>query len=76
VRLTLELPRAGEARVEVLDVSGRRVCTLFRGTAPASGTQLVWDGIDERGRKTPGGLYFVRASAGGETVQAKLVRVE
>ena len=75
-RFTLEMPRAGEALVEVLDLAGRRVRTLHRGPAPEGPLALAWDGADALGRAPGAGLYFVRASACGERAEAKLVRIE
>ncbi len=75
VSTILELPRAGEATVEVLDVGGRVVRTLWRGPLAAGPTTLRWDGADQRGRSTPAGLYFVRAMAAGERAVARCVRV-
>jgi len=75
VRLTLEVPAAGEVSVEVLDVSGRRVCTLHRGVAQAGSLPLVWDGRDASGRAAPAGLYFARAAAAGAHALARFARV-
>jgi hypothetical protein len=35
----------------------------------------VWDGATDAGRAASAGLYFVRALAGGETAQARFVRM-
>ena len=62
--LTLGLPRAGEALVEVYDIAGRKVRTLRAGTL-ASGEHLVyWDGLNERGRPAASGIYLCRAQVG------------
>ena len=70
--VTLELPRAGDARVEVLDLGGRHVRTLHSGAAPAGAMSLVWDGLGEHGRAMPAGLYFIRAASGGESAHVKV----
>ena len=75
VSLTLELPRAGGARVEVLDLSGRSVRTLHAGPAPAGTLPLQWDGAGASGRAAPAGLYFIRATAGGETAEVRFALV-
>jgi hypothetical protein len=36
---------------------------------------MRWDGLDERGNRSPAGLYFVRATALGETAGTRFVRV-
>jgi subtilisin family serine protease len=64
IRLGMELPRAGEARLEIFDVRGRRVCRLFAGTAAAGRQVVTWDGRDGRGARAARGLYLARLAAG------------
>jgi choice-of-anchor B domain-containing protein len=75
VELAVELPAAGSADVEVLDLAGRALRALHRGDAPAGVLTLAWDGSDGRGRPVPAGLYFVRVRAGGAVALARLVRI-
>jgi choice-of-anchor B domain-containing protein len=76
VRLALELPRTGAARVEVLDLVGRRVRTLYRGNATAGRLDLDWDGRDEAGHAAPVGLYYASAVAGGQRTSVRFVRAQ
>lgn len=75
-RLELILPAAGLAEAAIFDASGRRVRRLLAGRAEAGRHALGWDGLDERGRRAPAGVYFVRASAAGVTATRRLVRLE
>ena len=75
-RLELILPAAGSAEAAIFDASGRRVRTLLAGRAEAGRHALGWNGLDERGRRAPAGVYFVRASAAGATATRRLVRLE
>jgi hypothetical protein len=62
---------ASEVRVNVYDVTGRAV---RRGTSQTRGAQrLDFDGRDDDGRLLPGGVYFVRFTAGGESVSRRVV---
>lgn len=61
-------PASGDARVELLDVAGRRVRTLYHGRAEMAPTRLP---LDARG--LPAGLYFVRAEAAGERLARRVV---
>jgi hypothetical protein len=73
----LDLARAGRVRVEVFDLSGRRVATLADGEFPAGTHALRWDARRDDGRAAGAGLYFVRMSGPGltaRTVRAALVR--
>ena len=62
--LTLTVETAQAVRAEVYDVSGRRVATLFDGTA-APGAEIV---LTVEGAGLPAGVYVVRAT--GETFDA------
>jgi hypothetical protein len=54
------LPRAGEARLEILDVQGRRVATLAAGRLEASRYTRSWDLRDEGGSMVSPGVYLAR----------------
>jgi photosystem II stability/assembly factor-like uncharacterized protein len=76
VRCVLALPAAGHARVAVFDAAGRRLRVLLEGGRAAGSHAIEWDGRDERGARAARGVYFLRASAGGETVTRRLVRAD
>lgn len=58
---------AGEVRLSVVDVTGREVAVLERGTKPVGGHAVTWDGRDAAGRAVSNGIYFLKLSANGET---------
>ena len=60
-----ELHRAGEARVEVFDVRGKRVRSLLTEDLPAGRHDVVWNGLDDHGHQTASGTYLVRLRANG-----------
>lgn len=63
--ITFSLPKEGDARVEVVDSTGRLVRTVAKRAYPAGRWTLVWDGANEQGSKVSPGVYFVRLQAGG-----------
>jgi len=64
VRLALTFDAAGEARVDVTDVSGRRV-RGWRESAPGAGTvERTWDLDDDAGHRVPPGVYLVSVRRG------------
>ena len=75
VTLGFDLPRAGEAALVLYAVDGRRVRTLFAGSASAGRTTLTWDGRDTAGREMPAGAYFARVTFAGEEKVSKVVRL-
>jgi flagellar hook capping protein FlgD len=73
VLLELALESGKDARVDVLDVAGRKVTQLWSGAWPAGQRTLHWDGSDALGRRVADGVYFVRVSAGGKVVSKRVV---
>lgn len=72
VRVDFTVARAAPIRLTVLDVQGREVEVMARGTYPAGRYQAVWDGTDSRGAVSPG-IYFVRYQAQGQEFSKPLV---
>ena len=68
-----DLARAAHMRVEVFDVAGRRVATLFDGQRTAGPGEVRWSGQDAAGRTVATGVYFVRMRAAGETQTRRMV---
>lgn len=60
VRVPLVLAEAGQVRLVVHDVLGRRVRVLHRGPLPAGRHELAWDGLDQRGVAAASGPYFLQ----------------
>ena len=76
VEFALTIPRAGSAEVTVHDVSGRRVCELFRGSLPAGRRTLRWERADAFGARVRAGVYFVRATVDGAAANRRVVLVD
>ena len=73
VHFSLTLARAGEAKIEAFDLSGRRVRTIASGAHAAVRLEASWALDDERGRGVAAGLYLVRATAAGVNVVRHMV---
>ena len=52
------LAQSGRVTVEVLDVVGRRIRTLFDGTRSQGHYELEWDGLDAAGNPVSSGVYL------------------
>ncbi len=68
VALRFTLSSRAEVRLEIVDVTGRRVRLLEAGSLDAGLRTVRWDGRDASGQPSPAGLYFARLSVGGERV--------
>jgi hypothetical protein len=64
---------AGAAEISLLDLAGRHVRTLERGTHDAGRRVISWDGRDESGRNVANGVYFLVSRVGGQESKLKLV---
>jgi len=74
-RLDYAIPAEGWVRVDVLDVTGRRVRTLRAAFEKAGTRTVVWDGRDEGGQEVAAGVYWVRLEHDGGTVRRKVARL-
>ncbi len=72
-RIAFALPRAGRARIDVLNLAGERVATLLDGVVGAGPREVVWDGRDARGRDVASGVYLYRLDADGRSLTRKMI---
>ncbi len=66
-----ELGQKSAVQIEVLNERGSRVRSLLSAELPAGPHEIVFDGVDDRGRPLSSGVYFVQLRAGkhGREVQ-------
>lgn len=72
-RLSFTLPRESEVRLEVYDLTGRRVAEPFSGLAPAGTTRVEWSLTDDSGTRLPAGIYFARLQGLGQATVLRVV---
>jgi hypothetical protein len=70
------LPEKCRVRLEVYDISGRRIASLVDGVQASGFHPVVWNGVDERGSSVASGVYFCRLTAGKETISKKMVMLK
>jgi len=68
---------AGDTRVhlDVFDIAGRRVRTLWDRDTAAGDYRAAWDGRDESGAAASGGVYFIRLATPTDRRAAKVVLI-
>jgi hypothetical protein len=71
--VSFQLQEAVPVRLQVFDVSGRLVASLFDGNLPAGPHTLEWSGVSDAGEDVKAGVYFARIEAGGLTASGKLM---
>jgi arabinan endo-1,5-alpha-L-arabinosidase len=71
--IAFEIAEPTDVRVDVFDVSGRRVATLADRNFGPGAHVVPWDGRDLTGSRAPRGLYFVRLGTPRHVTGTKLV---
>lgn len=74
-RIEYTIAHPGKVRLEVSDITGRVVATLFEGIQPAGRYHSSWDGLAE-GKKQQAGIYFIRLRTPGQAFARKLIRIQ
>lgn len=69
----LVLPESGRVRVEIFDVRGARLGTLWDGVLDAGERDVSWEVGRPGGRRLSRGVYLVRVSQGSRFVARKVV---
>jgi hypothetical protein len=67
------LPEAGEVKLQVFDLLGRRVKTLVNEQQNAGYYSAVWNGRDDVGRQVASGVYIYRILSGNHSVAKKMI---
>ncbi|MFA5107181.1 MAG: peptidoglycan DD-metalloendopeptidase family protein [Patescibacteria group bacterium] len=73
--ISFTLNQAKPVAVEIYDVSGRRVQTLFTGELPSGPQAIIWNGRDDQGQRVASGIYFCRVRSGIEQSERRLIVV-
>ncbi len=72
-RISFNLASSGEVGLEIFDILGRKIATLFSGRADEGETEVSWDGRSAWGGDVSSGVYYYRLrNAGGESIVRKM----
>jgi beta-lactamase superfamily II metal-dependent hydrolase len=66
-RFDFSLPERAEVQLDVFDVTGRRVASVFRGTLEAGPASFEWRRTTDAGEIAAPGVYFARLQGFGRT---------
>jgi hypothetical protein len=73
VNIRLRLPEAGQVRIEIIAIDGRKIRTML-AECSASANTLVWDGKDEARAEVESGVYVVKIINGNVNRVMKVVK--
>lgn len=71
--MSYQVPRQSEVRIEVYNLLGQKVRTLFNGHREPGYFRAVWDGRNESGVQVGSGVYVARMVAGDFTRVRKMI---
>ncbi|MBN4056920.1 T9SS type A sorting domain-containing protein [bacterium AH-315-J21] len=71
-KIPFALPKGSDVTLEVFNVLGQRVRTLFDGYRPPGEHVIEFDGLNDNGASIASGLYFYRLNAGDVTTTRKM----
>lgn len=74
-RIQFTMAREGRATIEVYDIEGRLVKSVFSGIAQEGVNDAFWNGTDEAGTQVASGVYFYRLRSADEDLSKKMVVV-
>jgi len=72
-RIVFVMPREGRVRLEIYDVKGALVTSLFDGDRPAGNHRVYWHGVDRSGTPVASGVYFYQLEALGVRTTRRMV---
>jgi hypothetical protein len=74
--IRLSLPRDGQVVINIYDIMGRKVKSLFDEYQSAGEITVTWDGRDQRGQEVSSGIYFydVISDQGRDSGKMTLIR--
>ncbi len=67
------LKQAGEVKIEIYDVQGKKISTLTNQFHSAGKYHITWYGTDEQQNKLPSGLYWAKIKAFDEEKTKKMI---
>jgi hypothetical protein len=72
-KISFDLAREGQVKLQVFNVAGHLVKTLVDGTMPAKrGHEVVWNGLNDAGNRVPSGVYFYQLVTDDLTATKKM----
>lgn len=71
--ISLILVEATDLKVQIFNVLGQRIVTLYDGFATAGTHNIYWDGKNVRGKDVSSGIYFYRIIAGDASQTKKMI---
>ncbi len=76
VKIEYFLPNSGRLTIEIYNILGQKVSTLFNGYARKGQEKIIWNGTIYSQQPAPSGLYFVQLYFNGEKIIKRILLVK
>jgi len=73
--IPFRLPEAEVIRIEVSNILGEKVRTLFEGILPSGVHRIQWDATDDRRLPVPSGMYYYSLTNGVDRRTGKMILI-
>lgn len=72
-RISYNLKGDGKVSLDIYNVKGQLVKTLYNGVSKSGDYSIFWDGCDNQGNSCASGVYCYRLRANGKTLERKMM---
>lgn len=76
VKISIELPKPSQTRVDVYNIRGQRLKALCNESQMRGKRELTWNLLDDNGLRLASGIYLIKISSGKEQSYRKMVVLE
>ncbi len=73
--INYSLSAPAEVEIDVYDLQGRLVATVFEGPRQSGSHNELWQATDDNGNGLAGGIYFCRLTTAGYTQSKKIILI-
>jgi len=70
------LKSSAQVSITIYNVQGKQIRSLANNYRQTGTYTIRWDGVNESGTQVPSGIYFIRVSAGNETLNHRIVMMK
>lgn len=71
--ISYELSRQGRTTIDIYNAKGQKVRTLLSKMMEQGNHQVVWDGLDDNGKRAASGVFFYKISLDDEQLMKKMI---
>jgi len=75
-RINYDIPKAGYVDIKIYDIAGRKITSLVNQTKAMGSHFVYWDGKNDLGKNSPGGMYIYTIKVDNFINSKKLVLIK